>query len=146
VKVHTKRTLVCMEGPAFSTVAESNLYRSWGCGVINMSTLPEAKLAREAEICYAVVCMSTDYDCWKEDEAHVTVDMVIANLHKNADNAKQLIRLAIPAIAGERDCACADAVKFAVITPKEKQDPKQAKRLSAILPRYFLAEEPRSRL
>ena len=137
LKLHTGETLVCMEGPAFSSRAESNLYRSWGAGVINMSTLPEAKLAREAEMCYAVVCMSTDYDCWKEDEEHVSVEMVVNNLNRNADNAKALLRALIPHMEHERSCACKDAAKYAVITAKEKQDKKQAKKLKAVLPNYF---------
>jgi len=137
IPLHTGETLICMEGPAFSTRAESRLYRSWGAGVINMSTLPEAKLAREAEICYAVVCMSTDYDCWKEDEEHVTVEMVVRNLQKNADHAKNLIRALVPEMGRERDCPCREASKYAVITAPEKRNPETAKKLKAILPEYF---------
>jgi 5'-methylthioadenosine phosphorylase len=137
INLHTDETLVCMEGPAFSTKAESNLYRSWGAGVINMSALPEAKLAREAEICYAMVCMSTDYDCWKEDEEHVSVEMVIANLNKNAQNAKDLIKALITKLGGERKCSCSSAAKNSLITAKEKQNPEQAKKLKAIHPDYF---------
>lgn len=137
ITIHTNQTLVCMEGPAFSTRAESNLYRLWGAGVINMSTLPEAKLAREAEMCYCLVCMSTDYDCWKEDEEHVTVEMVVANLNKNAANAKTLLKSLIPHMAGGEICECRNAVKYAVITAREKQNRAQAKRLRAILPNYF---------
>jgi len=135
--MHTNETLVCMEGPAFSTRAESHLYRSWQAGVINMSTLPEAKLAREAEMCYAVICMSTDYDCWKEDEEHVTVDMVVNNLNKNASNAKALIKELIPLLTKERDCGCKEAIKYAIITDPKKQSSKQKKKLKAILPNYF---------
>lgn len=137
IPMHTNETLVCMEGPAFSTRAESHLYRSWQAGVINMSTLPEAKLAREAEMCYAVICMSTDYDCWKEDEEHVTVDMVVNNLNKNASNAKALIKELIPLLTKERDCGCKEAIKYAVITDPKKQNNKQKKKLKAILPNYF---------
>ncbi len=137
ISIHTNETLICMEGPAFSTRAESNLYRSWGAGVINMSTLPEAKLAREAEMCYCLICMSTDYDCWKEDEEHVTVEMVVANLNRNAANAKKLLKSLIPHMAGGRNCECKDAIKYAVITAGEKQNRAQAKRLRAILPNYF---------
>ena len=120
--MHTGQTLICMEGPAFSTKAESNLYRSWGAGVINMSTLPEAKLAREAEICYAVVCMSTDYDCWHETEEHVTIDMVIRNLTTNAGNAKKLLKLVLESLGQERDCACPEASKYAIITDERKRN------------------------
>jgi len=137
IPMHTNETLICMEGPAFSTRAESHLYRSWQAGVINMSTLPEAKLAREAEMCYAVICMSTDYDCWKEDEEHVTVDMVVNNLNKNASNAKALIKELIPLLSKERDCVCKEAIKYAVITDPKKQSSKQKKKLKAILPNYF---------
>jgi 5'-methylthioadenosine phosphorylase len=137
IPMHTNETLICMEGPAFSTRAESHLYRSWQAGVINMSTLPEAKLAREAEMCYAVICMSTDYDCWKEDEEHVTVDMVVNNLNKNASNAKALIKELIPLLSKERDCGCKEAIKYAVITDPKKQSSKQKKKLKAILPKYF---------
>ena len=135
--IHTGETLVCMEGPAFSTKAESNLYRSWGAGVINMSTLPEAKLAREAEICYAVVCMCTDYDCWHETEEHVTIDMVIRNLTTNAGNAGRLMRRIVERLDGPRDCPCAMAARDAIITSPEKRNAEQVKRLKAILPQYF---------
>ncbi|MFH0974905.1 MAG: S-methyl-5'-thioadenosine phosphorylase [Spirochaetota bacterium] len=137
IRLHTNETVICMEGPAFSTRAESNLYRSWGAGVINMSTLPEAKLAREAEICYAVICMSTDYDCWKVDEAHVTVEMLIENLHKNADNAKKLMMALLPKMGGNRTCECKDAVKNSIITAQGKQNISQKKKLKKIFPAYF---------
>jgi 5'-methylthioadenosine phosphorylase len=137
IAIHTGITLICMEGPAFSTKAESNLYRSWGAGVINMSTLPEAKLAREAEMCYCVICMSTDYDCWKEDVEHVSVEMVVANLNKNAEHAKSLLKALIPHMEHARTCPCAGSAKYAVITSKEKQNPEAARRLHAILPEYF---------
>ncbi len=135
--MHTGETLICMEGPAFSTRAESNLYRSWGAGVINMSTLPEAKLAREAEICYAVICMSTDYDCWHETEEHVTIDMVIRNLTTNAGNAKKILKLILERIGQERDCGCPEAMKYAIITAEDKRNREQSKKLKAILPDYF---------
>jgi 5'-methylthioadenosine phosphorylase len=135
--MHTGETLICMEGPAFSTRAESNLYRSWGAGVINMSTLPEAKLAREAEVCYAVICMSTDYDCWHETEEHVTIDMVIRNLTTNAGNAKKILKLILERIGKERECGCAEASKYAIITAENKRDRDQSQKLKAILPEYF---------
>ncbi|HOO70612.1 MAG TPA: S-methyl-5'-thioadenosine phosphorylase [Spirochaetota bacterium] len=137
ITLHKNQTLLCMEGPAFSTKAESNLYRSWGCGVINMSTLPEAKLAREAEICYAVICMSTDYDCWHDEEEDVTIDMVIQNLKTNSEHARNLLKNLIKSMDGERTCACREAAKYAVITAPEKRDPEQARRLKSILPEYF---------
>ncbi len=134
---HKNETLICMEGPAFSSRAESNLYRSWGAGVINMSTLPEAKLAREAEICYAVICMSTDYDCWHEDEEDVTIEMVIANLMANADNAKKLLRRILEHLAEGESCHCHEAARYAVITAEEARNPEQCEKLKSILPEYF---------
>ncbi len=137
LKMHTGETLIVMEGPAFSTRAESRLYRSWGAGVINMSTIPEAKLAREAEICYAVICMSTDYDCWHESEEDVTVEMVVNNMNTNSANAKNLVRALAGRLGSERTCGCKEASKFAVITAPEKRNAEQVKKLSAILPEYF---------
>ena len=137
ITMHSGGTLICMEGPAFSTVAESHLYRSWGAHIINMSTLPEAKLAREAELCYAVICMSTDYDCWHETEEHVTIEMVLRNLSVNAEHAKNLLRRLLPRLGGERDCPCGSASEFAIITAKERRNPEQVERLRAILPDYF---------
>lgn len=137
IKMHTKETLICMEGPIFSTRAESNLYRSWGAGIINMSTLPEAKLAREAEICYAVICMSTDYDCWHESEEDVTVDMVIANANKNAENAKMLLKSIAQRLEDCSGCSCQEASKYAVMTAPEKRNPETVEKLKTILPDYF---------
>ena len=137
ITMHIDETLICMEGPAFSTRAESELYRSWGAGLINMSALPEAKLAREAEICYCMVCMCTDYDCWKEDEQHVNVEMLIGNLNSNAQAAKNLVKVLLKETGKKRDCECGDTVKFAVITAPEKQNPKAAAKLKTILPKYF---------
>ena len=137
LRIHTGETLIVMEGPAFSTRAESRLYRSWGAGIINMSTIPEAKLAREAEMCYAVICMSTDYDCWHETEEDVSVDLVINNLNTNSKNAKNLVKILAGKLGKERRCGCGEASKFAVITAPEKRDKEQAKKLSAILPEYF---------
>ena len=137
LKMHTNETLVCMEGPAFSTRAESRLYRSWGAGVINMSSIPEAKLAREAEMCYAVICMSTDYDCWHESEEDVTVEMVVNNMNTNSSHAKQLVKALAAKLGGERTCSCSGAAKFAIITAPEKRNPVQASKLAAILPEYF---------
>lgn len=120
VECHETGTYLCMEGPAFSTRAESELHRSMGASLIGMTAMPEAKFAREAEICYAMVAMSTDYDCWHEEE--VDVEMVIANLHKNSDNVKTLIKNAIPKIPVTREnnkCNCSTALKNAVMTQPE---------------------------
>lgn len=131
-------TIVCMEGPLFSTRAESELYRSFGAGLINMSVLPEAKLAREAELCYALICMVTDYDCWREGEDDVDIQMVIANLMKNAERARGLLPALIRRLGSSaRDCACPDACKNAIITAPEHRDPETVKRLRAVMPRYF---------
>ncbi len=137
ITMHRDETLICMEGPAFSTRAESELYRSWGAGLINMSALPEAKLAREAEMCYCMICMCTDYDCWKEDEQHVNVEMLIDNLNKNARSAKNLVKEILKETGKARTCECADTVKYAIITAPEKQNPQAVAKLRAILPRYF---------
>jgi len=134
VKAHRGGTLVCMEGPLFSTRAESELYRSWGCHLINMSAIPESKLAREAGIEYALVCMVTDYDCWHTAHADVDIQMVIANLTANAGNACELIRRALPAVAAApRDMAIANASQFAVITAPDKRPPQTVAKLRGII-------------
>ena len=134
VKSHHGGTLVCMEGPLFSTRAESELYRGWGCQLINMSALPEAKLAREAGLEYALVCMVTDYDCWHPSHGAVDIQMVIANLNANARHAQELIRRALPDVAAApRDEAIAQASRFAVITAPEKRPPATVARLKGII-------------
>jgi 5'-methylthioadenosine phosphorylase len=112
-------TYVCMEGPQFSTRAESNLYRSWGADVIGMTNLQEAKLAREAEICYATVAMVTDYDCWREGHDAVTIEEIVAVLHQNAENASKVVKAAVAALPEARNCACATAAKYAVLTQRD---------------------------
>ena len=115
--MHQGGTYVCMEGPQFSTRAESLLYRSWGMDIIGMTNLQEAKLAREAEICYATIALVTDYDCWHPDHDSVTVEMIIANLTQNARTAQQVIAGAVGALALEtRTCSCANALATAIIT------------------------------
>src|SRR5271156_2244955 len=109
-------TYVCMEGPQFSTRAESNLYRSWGADIIGMTNLQEAKLAREAEICYATMAMVTDYDCWRAGHDDVTVDQIVAVIHQNADNAAKVVRAAVAAMPKEKSCGCGDALKYAILT------------------------------
>jgi 5'-methylthioadenosine phosphorylase len=135
--VHRGGTYVCMEGPAFSTRAESNIYRSWGADVIGMTNLQEAKLAREAEICYATFALVTDYDCWHDAHESVTVDMVIENLAKNTESARQLVRGAIRRLAGaERTCGCGEALRYAIITQAGDISDSAKERLSAIIGRY----------
>ena len=130
-------TYLCMEGPAFSTRAESNLYRSWGMDVIGMTNLQEAKLAREAEICYATVAMVTDYDCWHADHDAVTVADIIANLTQNAENAARLVKAAIAAMPVERSCTCGSALAHALITDKKAVPPSTLAKLELIVGKYF---------
>lgn len=135
-RVHRGGTYVCMEGPQFSTLAESNLYRSWGADVIGMTNLQEAKLAREAEICYATMALVTDYDCWHPDHDHVTVEMIIQNLTQNARTAQQVIAGAVEGLAHQRTCSCASALATAIITRPEAI-PEQTKRdLAPIIGKY----------
>lgn len=119
VDVHKGGTYLCMEGPAFSTKAESNVYRSWNMDVIGMTNLQEAKLAREAEICYVTIAMVTDYDCWHEEHAAVTVTDILANLTQNAANAAKVVAATVAAMPETRDCKCGSALRHALIT-----DPK----------------------
>ena len=130
-------TYVCMEGPQFSTRAESNLYRSWGADVIGMTNLQEAKLAREAEICYATMAMVTDYDCWHEGHDDVTVDQVVAVLHQNAENAAKVVKTAVAAMPSERTCGCGDALKFAILTDRKAIPAEARERLSLLLDKYL---------
>jgi 5'-methylthioadenosine phosphorylase len=129
-------TYLCMEGPAFSTRAESKLYRTWGMDVIGMTNLQEAKLAREAEICYATVAMVTDYDCWHEEHDAVTVDQIIANLNKNAENACKLVAQVIRCVPAERACKCGSALKHAIITDPKAMPPETKEKLRLLLGKY----------
>jgi 5'-methylthioadenosine phosphorylase len=135
--VHAGGTMIVMEGPAFSTRAESNLYRSWGASVIGMTALPEAKLAREAEICYAVLACSTDYDCWHETHEDVTAEMIVANLLKNVAVSREAVRLALTRLPSTRDCPCADALKDAIITAPELVSAATRARLAPLIRKYL---------
>jgi 5'-methylthioadenosine phosphorylase len=135
--VHRGGTYVCMEGPQFSTLAESRLYRSWGADIIGMTNLQEAKLAREAEICYSTIALVTDYDCWHPDHDAVTVDMVIATLLQNAKTAQQLIAEAVQHVPATRTCACATALKAAIITRPEVVPAAVKKELEPIIGKYM---------
>ncbi len=128
---------VCMEGPQFSTRAESNLYRSWGADVIGMTNLQEAKLAREAEICYATVAMVTDYDCWHDGHDHVTVEQIVAVLHQNAANACKVVKAAVAAMPKERSCACASALKYAILTSPDAIPVATRERLDLLIGKYL---------
>jgi 5'-methylthioadenosine phosphorylase len=136
-RVHRGGTYVCMEGPQFSTLAESNLYRSWDAHVIGMTNLQEAKLAREAEICYTTMALVTDYDCWHPDHDTVTVELIIENLTKNAATAQQVMAMAVERYAGRQGCSCGTALATAIITRREAM-PDAAKRdLAPILGKYL---------
>lgn len=138
VELHRGGTYVCMEGPAFSTKAESNLYRSWGASIIGMTNLQEAKLATEAEIAYATLALVTDYDCWHPDHDHVTVEMVIANLHRNAINAQKVIQETVKRLSENPPVSAAhSALKYAILTPLDKVPPATKERLSLLLQKYL---------
>ncbi len=133
-------TYLVMEGPQFSTRAESRLYRRWGCDVIGMTNMPEAKLAREAELCYATVAMVTDYDCWHETHEHVTVEAVVRVLLENAAHARDLVAAAVPPLGRRRDpcpCGCGRALDHALITAPERRDPGLMARLDAVAGRVL---------
>lgn len=136
-KVHAGGTYVCMEGPQFSTRAESHLYRSWGAHVIGMTNLQEAKLAREAEICFGTLALATDYDCWNEDAGDVEIDHVLAVLQQNVQLAQKTIRAAVKLLAGQRACACASALKDAIITERSRIPKKLRAELKPIIGKYL---------
>jgi 5'-methylthioadenosine phosphorylase len=137
-QVHLGGTYVCIEGPQFSTRAESRIYRQWGVDVIGMTAIPEAKLAREAEIHYATLAFVTDYDVWHETEAAVSVELVVQNLLANVETGKKIIRAALPALpGGEQSCQCPDALRSAVITRPESIPPAARERLALLLDKYL---------
>ena len=135
--VHKGGTYVCMEGPQFSTLAESQLYRTWGMDIIGMTNLQEAKLAREAEICYVTLALVTDYDCWHPDHDSVTVDMIIQTLTQNAETAQRAIAEAITKLPVARSCECGSALKFALITRPEAVPAQVKKDLAPIIGKYL---------
>ena len=135
--VHNGGTMVVMEGPQFSTKAESRVYRSWGVDVIGMTALPEAKLAREAEICYATLALVTDYDVWHESEEAVTVEMIVQNLQKNAEMAKRIIRLVVPALSAPQTCSCPHALETAILTNPARIPAATRKKLALLLDKYL---------
>jgi 5'-methylthioadenosine phosphorylase len=141
IKVVKGGTYVCMEGPAFSTRAESNLYRQWGMDVIGMTNLQEAKLAREAEICYMTMALVTDYDCWHESHESVTVDMIVGNLIQNSRNAQKLIVQTVEDLAAERRCGCSDALKNALITERSAISSVTSEKLKHIVGKYLSQPE-----
>ena len=135
--VHQGGTYVVMEGPAFSTRAESRLYRSWGADVIGMTALPEAKLAREAEICYAIIAGVTDYDSWQEKSEPLLIEVLIHTLQQNVDAIKKIIKLAVNRIPEKRDCACATALETAIVTPSQLIPDEQKKKLNLLTGKYL---------
>jgi 5'-methylthioadenosine phosphorylase len=136
-KVHAGGTYLCMEGPQFSTRAESRLYRSWGAHVIGMTNLQEAKLAREAEICFGTLALATDYDCWNESAGDVEIDHVLAVLKQNVDLAQRTIRRAVTQLSSVRSCACASALKDAIITERARIPKKLCTELRPIIGKYL---------
>jgi 5'-methylthioadenosine phosphorylase len=135
--IHEGGTYVCMEGPQFSTRAESLVYRSWGASVIGMTNLQEAKLAREAEICYAVMALSTDYDCWYEGEEAVTIQQVIETANRNVGTAKKIIETVIPRIPEEQSCGCASAMEYGVMTAPDAIPAETREKLKDIIGKYI---------
>ena len=140
IVLHRGGTYVCMEGPQFSTLAESNLHRGWGCSVVGMTNMPEAKLAREAELCYATVAMVTDFDCWHPDHDHVTVEMIVGVLLANAERARALVKSVVPLLGAEPGpCpqGCQHALDNALITAPEARDPALMAKLEAVAGRVL---------
>jgi len=140
IVLHRGGSYVCMEGPQFSTLAESNLHRSWGCSVVGMTNMPEAKLAREAELCYATVAMVTDFDCWHPDHDHVTVEMIVGVLLANAERARGLVKAVVPLLGAQQGpCpkGCQHALDNALITAPEARDPAMIAKLDAVAGRVL---------
>jgi 5'-methylthioadenosine phosphorylase len=137
VHVHGGGTYLNMEGPQFSTRAESKLYRTWGVDVIGMTNLQEAKLAREAEMCYATIAMATDYDCWHEEHDDVTVEAVVEIMNRNAGNARKLIKAAVPLLGAQEACGCGRALQFAIMTAPERISPQARTRLGLLIDKYI---------
>ncbi|MEJ2007279.1 MAG: S-methyl-5'-thioadenosine phosphorylase [Acidobacteriota bacterium] len=137
VTVHRGGTYVCMEGPAFSTKAESNTYRSWGMDLIGMTNLQEAKLAREAEICYATLAMVTDYDCWHPEHEAVTAGQIVEYLNRNVENAQKILRASLKHLPKQRSCKCGSALAHAILTDRRKISPQARKRLGLLVGKYL---------
>lgn len=136
-RVHRGGTYLCMEGPAFSTRAESNIYRKWGVDVIGMTNMPEAKLAREAEMCYATMALATDYDCWHDTEEDVTVGSILAILKRNVENSKRIVREVAGRLPAPGGCHCGEALRHALITDRKRIPAAARKRLSLLIAKYL---------
>jgi 5'-methylthioadenosine phosphorylase len=137
VKVHRRGTYICMEGPQFSTLAEANMHRQLHLEVVGMTNATEAKLAREAELCYSTIAMITDYDCWHPEHESVTAAQIIALLNQNAENAQRVLREAVRALPADRSCKCGSALKHALVTDMKLVPPATKRRLAAILAKYI---------
>lgn len=135
--VHEGGTYLCIEGPNFSTRAESNIYRSWGVDIIGMTNVPEARLAREAEICYGTVALATDYDCWHEGHDDVSVDAVVAIIKQNVATARQIIRESVRSMASARNCSCNEALRFAIMTAPDAIPATTRTKLGLLLDKYL---------
>lgn len=135
--VHDRGTYLCIEGPQFSTRAESRIFRSWGVDVIGMTNLPEARLAREAEICYSTIALCTDYDCWHESEEDVTIEAILATMRQNISVAQAIIKGAAGRFPLKRDCPCAEALKHAIMTPTELIPPATRQALDLLIGKYL---------
>ena len=136
-RAHDGGTYLCIEGPQLSTRGESRVFRSWGVDVIGMTALPEARLAREAELCYATLALVTDYDVWKEDEEPVSVQLVVGRLQRNAAVAQEVLRALVPGLAGERTCSCGSALQFAIMTDRRLIPDATRRRLDLLIGRYL---------
>ncbi len=136
-RTHRGGTYLCMEGPAFSTRAESRIYRKWGVDVIGMTNMPEAKLAREAELCYATLALATDYDCWHETEQDVSIEAVLAIIRKNVENSKRIVREVARLIPGKIPCGCGEILKYAVITDRKRIPAAKRRSLSLLIGKYL---------
>lgn len=137
LRIHPQGAYLNMEGPAFSTLAESKLYRNWGMDIIGMTNFAEAKLAREAGICYATLAAITDYDCWHPQHESVTIEMIISNLNKNIENSKKMLSLTIKGISGPSSCRCSESLKYAIVTDKKAIPSKVKKDLDIIIGKYI---------
>ncbi len=135
--VHRGGTYICIEGPNFSTRAESKIYRSWGVDVIGMTNLPEARLAREAEICYGTIALATDYDCWHEEHDDVSVEAVLAIIQQNVETARNIIRAAVPRLAAPRACPCGEALRYAIMTRRDLIPADTRTRLGVLMGKYL---------
>jgi 5'-methylthioadenosine phosphorylase len=136
-RTHRGGTYLCMEGPAFSTRAESRIYRNWGVDVIGMTNMPEAKLAREAEICYATLALATDYDCWHGSEEDVSIEAILAIIRQNVEHSKQIVREVAGRLPGEGNCGCGETLRYAIITDPKKIPAAAKKRLSLLIGKYL---------